>query len=373
MINKIAGALLFLFLLTSVSFAFDYPTGTSEINSLNEVRTVLSAEITYFATTGNYGSLSALRQAGLIDASLANGNKYGYDLVVSVTPSTPASAGSFTATATPRVYRKNGRWSFYVDKTGILRGADKGGVPATVSDPIIDDCAHGSIAENEACTIRSMRTVHSAEVTYYSTSGSSYTGLAGLASAGLINASLASGQLRGYSISVTAFPQTPSYSATAVPQMYGITGIRSFFVDESGVVRAADHQGGLANVNDPAIVDSNGGSIADNEQSAISSMRTVHSAEVTWFANFGYNYTDLAGLAQAGLIDAILASGQRSGYSFSVVVIPQTPTEPAGYRANAIPQMYGRTGRRSFFIDESGVIRAADHHGGPASANDPPI
>ena len=386
-ICNIARAFALLIVFSGISLAaVDYPASKNERLSLRAVVTLHSAEVTYFAVYGNnfnYGSLSALRQARLIDAALATGNKYGYVFVVSLMPWTPTSSASFTVTATPRVYKKSGRWSFFVGVNGEIHGADKGGEPATATDPIIDECTQGSIVENERCIIRSMRTVHSAEVTYFATSGSNtnYTGLAGLASAGLINASLASGQLRGYSISVTAFPQTPTesarYRATAVPQIYGITGIRSFFVDESGVIRAADHQGGPANENDPPIgdVDGCGGSVAENEQCTISNMRTVHSAEVTWFATYGNNtnYTGLGGLADAGLISTSLGSGQLNGYSISVVAVPQTPTESAGYRANAVPQLYGRTGRRSFFVNEYGVIYGADHHGGPANENDPPI
>lgn len=43
------------------------------------------------------------------------------------------------------------------------------------------------------------------------------------------------------------------------------------------------------------------------------------------------------------------------------------------YEATATPIHYGQSGRRSFFIDESGVIRAADHGGRPASAADKSI
>jgi hypothetical protein len=379
-LNSIALAMVLLIALSGVSSAaVDYPQSVNERHALQAVITLRHAENTYFATYGNnsnYGSFSALREAELIDAALATGNQYGYVFVVSLTAGTPTSPPDYNVRATPRVYRNNGQWSFFVGVSGEVHGADKGGAPATAADPIIDECAHGSIAENEGCTIHSMRTVHSAEVTYFSTTGgnTNYAGLAGLAADGLINASLASGQLRGYSISVTATGPA-RYRATAVPQIYGTTGIKSFFVDESGVIRAADHQGGPANENDPSIGNGCGGSVAENEQCTISNMRIVHSAEVTWFSTSGNNtsYTGLGGLADAGLISTSPASGQLSGYSISVVAIPQTPTESAGYRANAVPQRYGRTGRRSFFVNEYGVIYAADHHGGPANENDPPI
>lgn len=43
------------------------------------------------------------------------------------------------------------------------------------------------------------------------------------------------------------------------------------------------------------------------------------------------------------------------------------------FEARATPKSYGKTGRRSFFVDENGAVRGADHKGQPASADDPPI
>jgi hypothetical protein len=228
--------------------------------TLRAMRILHGAQMTYAATygNGNFGTLNSMGQAQLIDAALASGNKYGYVFTVSVRFSTPTSPADFTATATPRVYRKTGKLSFYIDTAGEIHGADKGGQPATGADPIIDDCTTGSITENELCTIQSLRTLHGAESTYAATYGNgNYAGLTELRSVMLISGSLASGQLRGYSISVVTFPQTPNEPArfriTAVPQIYGTTGIRSFFIDEIGVIRGADHQGGPADQNDPPI------------------------------------------------------------------------------------------------------------------------
>ncbi|MDT5295731.1 MAG: hypothetical protein QOJ76_2611, partial [Acidobacteriota bacterium] len=43
------------------------------------------------------------------------------------------------------------------------------------------------------------------------------------------------------------------------------------------------------------------------------------------------------------------------------------------FEAVATPKSYGKTGRRSFFADETGKVRAADHKGQPATADDPPV
>jgi hypothetical protein len=43
------------------------------------------------------------------------------------------------------------------------------------------------------------------------------------------------------------------------------------------------------------------------------------------------------------------------------------------FEATATPLEYGKTGRTSYYIDDSNVLRGADHGGGPASAADKPI
>ena len=250
--SNIAVALALVILFSGALFAANYPGIGLDQLSLRAIRTVYSAEVTYYTLNGNsYGTLTVLGEAALIDPALASGNKYGHVFIVSLTPSTPTSPARFTATATPRAYRKAGRWSFFIDETGQVHGADKHGELATVSDPIISACAPDSIVENERCTILNIRALDNAEMTYFALNGS-YTGLAQLANAGLISATLGAGQLNGYSISAVTFSQT-TFKISAVPQTYGTTGIRSFFVNETGVIRAADHQGGPANENDPPI------------------------------------------------------------------------------------------------------------------------
>ncbi|MDQ3917643.1 MAG: DUF3352 domain-containing protein, partial [Acidobacteriota bacterium] len=43
------------------------------------------------------------------------------------------------------------------------------------------------------------------------------------------------------------------------------------------------------------------------------------------------------------------------------------------FEAAATPKNYGKTGRRSFFVNEDATVRGADHKGRPASAEDPPV
>jgi len=76
----------------------------------------------------------------------------------------------------------------------------------------------------------------------------------------------------------------------------------------------------------------------------------------------------------AGLLDAALASGEKSGYVFRYVIMGASTTgAPAKYVLAATPQTYGRTGRRSFFRDSDGGLHAADHQGAVGSAADPKL
>ena len=114
------------------------------------------------------------------------------------------------------------------------------------------------------------------------------------------------------------------------------------------------------------------------EMSAVAQLRTINQAEVQYQSQFGQFATSLsqlgppssAGAAEgpqaAGLIPPNLASGNASGYVFTVT---QSPT---GYAATAVPKTFGTTGRRTFYTDQTGIIR--ENWGqDPATANSPEI
>ena len=102
--------------------------------------------------------------------------------------------------------------------------------------------------------------------------------------------------------------------------------------------------------------------IAANEASAVGSIRTINTAEVTYASTYpDVGFADLASLGGAGgtstgagLIDSVLASGTKSGYSFTTSVTGGTPTTQ--YTINGDP-VSAQTGQRHFFSDQSGVIR----------------
>ncbi len=112
--------------------------------------------------------------------------------------------------------------------------------------------------------------------------------------------------------------------------------------------------------------------IAANEASAVGSIRTVNTAEVTYASSYpDCGFAALSNLggtggaaAGAGLIDSVLSSGVKSGYSF--VLTPTGGTGTCGsagvtpntsYTLSGVPVAVGQTGQRRFFSDQSGVIR----------------
>ena len=93
---------------------------------------------------------------------------------------------------------------------------------------------------------------------------------------------------------------------------------------------------------------------ATNEASAISSVRYIVSSQSTYSATTGSgSYTTLTGLSNAGLIDSVLGSGTKDGYTFA----SSAGSDNLTFTIDARPITYASTGTRSFFANESGVIR----------------
>lgn len=112
---------------------------------------------------------------------------------------------------------------------------------------------------------------------------------------------------------------------------------------------------------------------AANEGSAQASLRTLYAAEATYQATRGQgNYGTLNELAAEGLIDAKLATGSKNGYIFTIELTTNELNDP-GFAVVGVPQTYRSSGTRSFYIDETGVIRAGDNSGGPSTKFDPPV
>jgi type II secretory pathway pseudopilin PulG len=106
---------------------------------------------------------------------------------------------------------------------------------------------------------------------------------------------------------------------------------------------------------------------AANEGSAISSIRTITGAEVTYRASAG-RYGDLRQLAAQSLIDEQTGRGLKNGYVLQVFSYGDE------FDIAATPLKYGSSGTRSFFYSSRDeVLRAEDRHGRPADGDSPPL
>lgn len=230
---------------------------SSERYAMRAMTQIYQAEMTHFAQKGYFAMFWDLGRLGLIDFELAQGVKYGYYYTVFTGMPYPTNLEIW---ARPIRYKKSGVRSFIMRTNGEIHGGDKQEQPATIDDPVIDfdPCTMGADSLNENCTISSLRTLHSAEMMFAATTGNGNHGsLAELRSANLISAALAAGAYRGYSISVETIQKTTqapaAFRISAVPQAYGTTGLMSFYIDESGVVRGADKGGRAATADDPVV------------------------------------------------------------------------------------------------------------------------
>jgi len=98
---------------------------------------------------------------------------------------------------------------------------------------------------------------------------------------------------------------------------------------------------------------------AANEGSAVSSLRTIQSCEITYQATTGLgDYADIPALRGQFLTDGVLGTGTKSGYNF--VANPTAPgVRPALFYATAVPTItsgVGQTGTRRFGVAEDGAI-----------------
>jgi hypothetical protein len=103
-----------------------------------------------------------------------------------------------------------------------------------------------------------------------------------------------------------------------------------------------------------------------NERLAIGMMYSILYAE--------FEYQKQKGSGSFGtleqLIDAEMVSKEtleRSGYKFELTVSGDR------FEVSAVPVEYGKGGTLSLYIDNTRVLRAADHNGASATSSDPPI
>jgi len=97
------------------------------------------------------------------------------------------------------------------------------------------------------------------------------------------------------------------------------------------------------------------------EMAVIREIGSIHQAETQYYSQFGKYATNLTQLGPpvsgadgpeaANIIPKILADGKKNGYTYAV------SATPSGYAVTAVPDSFGNSGRRTFFSDQTLVIR----------------
>jgi type IV pilus assembly protein PilA len=109
------------------------------------------------------------------------------------------------------------------------------------------------------------------------------------------------------------------------------------------------------------------------ETAAIANLKTLHTAQTQYYSTYGKFATSLAELGPptsgapspqaSDLIQSDLASGTKGGFKY------QMQGGPSGYTVSVTPNVFGTDGARTFYSDQTQVIR--NHFGPePATVND---
>jgi Domain of unknown function (DUF4190)/zinc-ribbon domain len=137
-----------------------------------------------------------------------------------------------------------------------------------------------------------------------------------------------------------------------------------------------------------------------NEAAAVGTLRSINTVATVYATRFENGFPssfEVLGRGPAGdatcnhaaLLDAVVISGRKHGYIFTYtphfpngasapVISPKAAAKSctaggaSGYSVTADPMLRGKTGVRSFFVDQTGVIRVSDN-GGSATADSPPL
>jgi hypothetical protein len=105
---------------------------------------------------------------------------------------------------------------------------------------------------------------------------------------------------------------------------------------------------------------------AANETAALTRLRAIADAERRYQVESGGAYATLDQLIQKGYVNDP-SRGKLTGYRFDV------KAKAEGFQATAVPEKFGVTGTRSFYVDELNVVHGADKRGAEATASDPEV
>ena len=343
----------------------DYSSQVNERFVISTLESIYSAESLYVRTNGNgnFATLYFLGVTNMIDPVLASGEKYGYVFSISVRNLNAGIPAGFAITARPRTYGKTGKTSFYMSAACQVRGADKRGINAGINDPIIQTCVPFMAYELENQMVLAIQEVYSAEYKFVSTVGNGNFGtLQDLVNAHLID-------YAWYWLRLTVIAPTdvsPAGFEILGTPAYRETGIYSFYLNQDGILRGADYQGGQAGAQSPPVV-------YQYEALIKFVMRSLANRQLDYFRRAELGNGHFAGsfraLYKAGLINFDLSNGIFGGYRFEMTV----ENSLRGFVIQAVPEIYQKGSIRSFYVDRLNPLRGADKGGSYAEETDPVI
>jgi len=185
----------------------------------------------------------------------------------------------------------------------------------------------------------------------------------------------------------TELRENLAFIPVSVPEGTETQSVRFGLVRESGQWKLLSV--GLLMLDLPALARQwDDSELQNREKEAIAAMHKVAGALKAYQSAYGNLPETLEELGppahdgaspeMAGLLDSDLAKGLAGGYRLRYAIVPATGEEDpserdkgSGFSLAATPVVYGKDGRRSFFLDSSGTLRAADKNGAVATANDP--
>jgi len=108
--------------------------------------------------------------------------------------------------------------------------------------------------------------------------------------------------------------------------------------------------------------------LAANEASAITTVRSVLNAETLYVTTVGSGkYASMGSLVTGMLVDTVVGSSTKDGYVFAISL----GAADASFVIDARPTGYLNSGIRSFFSDETAVIRYTTADSAATSSSSP--
>jgi hypothetical protein len=218
-----------------------------ESSALATLRQIIAAEERFKAASRMrvYGTIKELSEAGLIEFADFNYPIRGGYLFTSEVD----AVGGYRIAAVPLDLIETGKTTKQVFlATGV-------GITLISPEMWLRLSKAKGMAENEAKAISRIRTLGTAEATYQATDGKGlfFTTIDQLARIGTIDQRLASGQIDGYQFSIVVSRDRKGFEIFAVPVVYGVSGVRSFYSSNKYEIRGADKRGMKATPFDPII------------------------------------------------------------------------------------------------------------------------